>query len=96
MTWRTDVSTEVCIHDPREQLPASQCVLCNGRVARERAAEARAKGSERVGPLFPAVYRGECSECDGVIEEGDIIRMVGGKPVCADCHPDPKSSWSAT
>lgn len=32
----------ICIHDPYEELPASQCVICNGGIKKERA-EASAK-----------------------------------------------------
>ncbi len=34
-----DHDEKMCIHDPFEQRPASQCFICNGGVKAERAAE---------------------------------------------------------
>jgi hypothetical protein len=40
-----------------------------------------------IGPVFDAVHRGECSECDTHIDPGDKIRLVDGETVHDGCEP---------
>lgn len=68
---------EECIHGLG---PVSACVICNGRAEKERQQTAEA-------PItFPAKYSTKCPECDHMIEQGDMVAWLDGRPaVHEDC-----------
>lgn len=41
---------------------------------------------EEAGPVITAAFEGRCSPCGGRIDEGDEIRMQGGRAVHDGCE----------
>lgn len=66
------MSESECIHGLG---PVSACTVCNGRQARETAAEASRAGWH----TFPARYPSQCPGCNLPIREGDLIRWREGE-----------------
>ncbi len=78
------MSTDECIH----LMPPAQCSYCNGREARERAAELAA--SSEVVATFEAKYAGPCGRCGDWFDSGErICKTEDGRYLHADCAAMP-------
>lgn len=62
-----------------------------GNVVIDWAAVVHGAGRPSASRPFMASYDGDCGECGGMIEEGDMIRMLDGVAIHDECWDEPQT-----